>query len=122
MALMRQKTAEMQVAWMSWEKCKLFKETFVKYQPNLAAQFPSMQSSVTTKCLFLSIILMGSLFLNALFFSASGIPKEGSSSDLDPLLQAISVSIYSALFKSGVIYLLGLFLKKKPIYALVPAP
>jgi hypothetical protein len=113
---MREKTAELQVAWMSWGFCTLLMESFVKYQPNLSSLFPTMQSSVMVKSLFLSITLLGSLFLGALFFSASGIPKDGSCSDLNPRLESISVSIYSALFKSGIIFWLGWCLKKAPLY------
>ena len=101
---MRQNTAEVQVGWMNWKAPKLGKELFLKYQPNTATQFPTLQSSMTLKALYLSIILEGSLFLNCLFFSEAGIPVDGSCSDLDPTYEELAVVVYSALFKSGIVY------------------
>ena len=108
--------AEMQVGWMKWPFSKLLKELFFKYQPNLAAQFPTLQSCVKVKCMYLDMTLLGTLLLNALFFSTSGIPSDGSCSDLDPLFEQIAVIIYSALFVTGVLNALAIWLTKEPVY------
>jgi hypothetical protein len=116
---MHQKSAEIQVGWMSWGFWKLSKELFFKYEPFLATQFPTLQSRVLVKVMYLSMTLLGTLFLNAVFFSTSGIPKDGSCSNLDPLLRQIAVTIYSAAFLTGVITCLQFWLMKSPVYKLL---
>jgi hypothetical protein len=112
---MRQ-AAEKQTAWTKWTFPKLLKELFLKYQPNVAAQNPSMQSSATMKALYLNMMLLGTLFLNALFYAQSGIPRDGSCSELDPFHEVIAAAIYTAFGKSAVIYGFGLLLRKRPHY------
>jgi hypothetical protein len=97
--------------WQDWTAMELIWMLFNKYQPLLAAQYPSLQLDSKCRAAYSGISVNGMCFINALLYQGLGIPRMPECSDAIEL--DLIYAVIPLIVKSGVIAILDALLQKE---------
>ena len=111
--------AERALAWRTWSRGRLFWNLFEKYQPVLAARFPSLRLGSAIRSVYVGVSISGMCFLNALFFEhGKGIPQDPRCKDAEDITSHLAIlnALVSVVCKVGILFLVTSIVSKDVCY------